>query len=254
MAIAQEDRHPITEIMQQTPDIPDSCQWAIFLRNHDELTLEMVTSKERDYMYQMYAADPRARINVGHPAPPGAAARERRRPHQADEQPAAVDARLADPLLRRRDRHGRQHLPRRPRRRAHADAVAAGAQRRVLARGSAAAVPAADHGPDLRLRGGQRRGAAARAVVAAQLDAPHAGRARGVPGFRPRQAHLPEARQPQDPRLPARVRRTRSSCAWPISRARRSRSSSISRRSRGACRWSSWAARRFRRSAICRTC
>jgi len=65
MAIAQEDRHPITEIMQQTPDIPDNCQWAIFLRNHDELTLEMVTNRERDYMYQMYAADPRARINLG---------------------------------------------------------------------------------------------------------------------------------------------------------------------------------------------
>ncbi len=65
MAMAQEDRHPITEIMYQTPDIPANCQWAIFLRNHDELTLEMVTSKERDYMYQMYAADPRARINVG---------------------------------------------------------------------------------------------------------------------------------------------------------------------------------------------
>ncbi|MBC7701557.1 maltose alpha-D-glucosyltransferase [Aquabacterium sp.] len=65
MAIAQEDRFPVTEIMQQTPDIPDSCQWAIFLRNHDELTLEMVTSKERDYMYNTYAADPRARINLG---------------------------------------------------------------------------------------------------------------------------------------------------------------------------------------------
>ncbi len=65
MAIAQEDRHPIIEIMQQTPDIPDNCQWAIFLRNHDELTLEMVTSRERDYMYRMYAADPRARINLG---------------------------------------------------------------------------------------------------------------------------------------------------------------------------------------------
>jgi maltose alpha-D-glucosyltransferase/alpha-amylase len=65
MAIAQEDRHPIVEIMQQTPDIPDGCQWAIFLRNHDELTLEMVTSKERDYMYLMYAADLRARINLG---------------------------------------------------------------------------------------------------------------------------------------------------------------------------------------------
>jgi maltose alpha-D-glucosyltransferase/alpha-amylase len=65
MAIAQEDRHPIVEIMQQTPDIPEGCQWAIFLRNHDELTLEMVTSKERDYMYTMYAADMRARINLG---------------------------------------------------------------------------------------------------------------------------------------------------------------------------------------------
>jgi len=65
MAIAQEDRYPITEIMQQTPDIPENCQWAIFLRNHDELTLEMVTKKERDYMYQMYAGDPRARLNLG---------------------------------------------------------------------------------------------------------------------------------------------------------------------------------------------
>src|ERR1700686_4754196 len=65
MAIAQEDRYPIIEIMQQTPDIPENCQWAIFLRNHDELTLEMVTSKERDYMYTIYAADLRARINLG---------------------------------------------------------------------------------------------------------------------------------------------------------------------------------------------
>jgi maltose alpha-D-glucosyltransferase/alpha-amylase len=65
MAIAQEDRHPVVDIMQQTPDIPENCQWAIFLRNHDELTLEMVTNRERDYMYRMYAADPRARINLG---------------------------------------------------------------------------------------------------------------------------------------------------------------------------------------------
>ncbi len=65
MAIAQADRYPIIEIMQQTPDIPESCQWAIFLRNHDELTLEMVTSKERDYMYTTYASDLKARINLG---------------------------------------------------------------------------------------------------------------------------------------------------------------------------------------------
>jgi maltose alpha-D-glucosyltransferase/alpha-amylase len=65
MAIAQEDRHPVIDILRQTPDIPDNCQWAIFLRNHDELTLEMVTDRERDYMYQIYAVDPRMRVNVG---------------------------------------------------------------------------------------------------------------------------------------------------------------------------------------------
>ena len=65
MALRQEDRHPITEILSQTPDIPDNCQWALFLRNHDELTLEMVTDEERDYMYQAYAADPQMRLNVG---------------------------------------------------------------------------------------------------------------------------------------------------------------------------------------------
>ncbi|WP_212631157.1 maltose alpha-D-glucosyltransferase [Pseudomonas sp. KB-10] len=65
MAIAQEDRFPITDILRQTPEIPPNCQWAIFLRNHDELTLEMVTDDERDYLWNYYAADSRARINLG---------------------------------------------------------------------------------------------------------------------------------------------------------------------------------------------
>ena len=65
MAVAQEDRHPITDIMRQTPEIPEGAQWSIFLRNHDELTLEMVTDDERDYLWRFYAADKRARINVG---------------------------------------------------------------------------------------------------------------------------------------------------------------------------------------------
>ncbi len=65
MALRLEDRHPVTEIMRQTPAIPDSCQWGLFLRNHDELTLEMVTDEERDYMYFAYSADPRMRVNVG---------------------------------------------------------------------------------------------------------------------------------------------------------------------------------------------
>jgi maltose alpha-D-glucosyltransferase/alpha-amylase len=65
MALHQEDRYPILDILEQTPDLPESCQWALFLRNHDELTLEMVTDEERDYMYRVYAHDQAARINLG---------------------------------------------------------------------------------------------------------------------------------------------------------------------------------------------
>jgi maltose alpha-D-glucosyltransferase/alpha-amylase len=65
MALHMEDRFPIVDIVQQTPAIPESAQWALFLRNHDELTLEMVTDEERDYMYRVYAFDPQARINLG---------------------------------------------------------------------------------------------------------------------------------------------------------------------------------------------
>jgi len=65
MALAQEDRHPVIDIMDQTPAIPEGAQWAVFLRNHDELTLEMVTDSERDYLWNFYASDPRMRINIG---------------------------------------------------------------------------------------------------------------------------------------------------------------------------------------------
>lgn len=65
MMLQMEDRYPITDIFEQTPAIPDNCQWGIFLRNHDELTLEMVTDEERDYMYKVYVKDPKARINLG---------------------------------------------------------------------------------------------------------------------------------------------------------------------------------------------
>ncbi len=65
MAVQLEDSFPILDILEQTPEIPETCQWATFLRNHDELTLEMVTDADRDYMYRMYASEPRARINLG---------------------------------------------------------------------------------------------------------------------------------------------------------------------------------------------
>jgi len=65
MALRMEDNFPIVDILQQTPPIPDNCQWALFLRNHDELTLEMVTDEDRDYMYRVYAQDPVMRVNLG---------------------------------------------------------------------------------------------------------------------------------------------------------------------------------------------
>ncbi len=65
MALQMENRYPIVDILEQTPEIPPACQWAIFLRNHDELTLEMVTDEERDYLYRFYARDPRMRLNLG---------------------------------------------------------------------------------------------------------------------------------------------------------------------------------------------
>jgi len=65
MALRRAQRHPITEILAQTPEVPEGCQWGIFLRNHDELTLEMVTDDERDYMWNEYAKDPRMKLNIG---------------------------------------------------------------------------------------------------------------------------------------------------------------------------------------------
>ncbi len=171
MAVAQEDRHAITDIIRQTPEIPEECQWAIFLRNHDELTLEMVTDRERDYLWETYAVRQARADQHGHPPPPRAADAERPAQDRAPELDAAVDARHADPLLRRRDHDGRQHLSRRPRRGAHADAVVRRPQRGLQPRRSAAALPADDPGPGLRLRRRQRGGAGGLALVLPQLDA-----------------------------------------------------------------------------------
>ena len=122
-------RHPRAD----AADPRRAAQWAIFLRNHDELTLEMVTDEERDYMYRAYADDPQARINLG--------IRRRLAPLLGNDRRKIelMNGLLfslpghAGHLLRRRDRHGRQRLPRRPQRRAHADAVERRPQRRLLA-------------------------------------------------------------------------------------------------------------------------
>ena len=132
MALRQEDRLPITDIMAQTPAIPDTCQWGLFLRNHDELTLEMVTDDERDYMYLAYSADPRMRINLGIRRRLAPLVDNNRRRIELLNSLLLLLSRHAHHLLRRRNRHGRQHLSRRPQRRPHSDAVERRPQRRVF--------------------------------------------------------------------------------------------------------------------------
>ena len=234
MAIAQEDRHPITDIMRQTPDIPDNCQWAIFLRNHDELTLEMVTDKERDYLWNTYAADRRARINLG--------IRRRLAPLMENDRRkielmnSLLLSMPGTPVIYYGDEIGMGdniYLGDR-------DGVRTPMQWSPDRNGGfsradpAAAVPAADHGPGLRLRGGQRRGAGARPVFAAELDAPHARGAQAAarPSAAARCSFL-YPRQPQDPRLSARVRGRDDPVRRQPRRARRRRSSSTSRDFRG---------------------
>ena len=207
MAIAQEDRFPITDILRQTPDIPPNCQWAIFLRNHDELTLEMVTDRERDYLWNFYAADRRARINLGirrRLAP--LLERDRRRielmnslllsmpgtpvMYYGDEIGMGDNIHLGDrdgvrtPMQWSPDRNGGF---------SRANPGVAGA--------------AGHHGSALRLRRGQRRDAGHGPALDAQLDASHAGHPVAASGVRPRHGcgcWLSD--QPQDPRVPARVR------------------------------------------------
>ncbi len=196
MAIAQEDRFPITDIVRQTPDIPPNCQWALFLRNHDELTLEMVTDVERDYLWSTYASDPRARINLGIRRRLAPLMDNDRRKIELVNALLAVVSRHPDHLLRRRDRDGRQHLSGRSQRRAHPDAMDAGPQWRLLALRPGAAVPAHHHGPGLRLRSRERGGAVAQHRFAAELDQAADLGAQVQPGVRPRRAVLHPHPQP----------------------------------------------------------
>src|SRR5581483_11456044 len=145
------------------------------------------------------------------PTPARAAARQRPRRDPADARDPLLAARRAGPLLRRRGGYGRQHLPRRPRRRAHADAVDERPQRRLLARGLPAALPAAVDGPRLRVPGGERRGAVAPAELAAALAAPPRRAAQGPPGVWARHLRGTAAGEPAHLRARAAVRRRHDS-------------------------------------------
>ena len=140
-----------------------------------------------------------------HPAPPGPAAEQQPAPDRAHERAPLLAPGHAGHLLRGRDRDGRQHLPRRPQRRAHADAVERRPQRRLLARQPAAALPAGDRRPRVPLRVRQRRDAARQPALAARLDPAAHRAAQAAPGLRSRLARVPPPREPQGPRLHAQV-------------------------------------------------
>ena len=151
---------PIVDMLEQTPPIPANCQWVLFLRNHDELTLEMVTDEERDYMYRVYAQDQQARINVG--------IRRRLAPllgnsrRKIELMNGLLFSLPGTPVLYYGDEIGMgdNFYLGRPERRAHADAVEPRPQRGLLAGELAEAVLAGDHRPRVPLRDDQRRGPA----------------------------------------------------------------------------------------------
>ena len=236
MALAQEDRHP--DHRHHAPDAGDPGQLPVGdlpaqprradARNGDRRASATICGT-------FYAADRRARINLGIRRRLAPLLEQRPAQDRADERLLLSHAGHAGDLLRRRDRHGRQHLSRRPRRRAHADAVVARPQRRLLAAPTRQRLyPAADHGPDLRLPGGQRRGAAREPGIAAQLDAAHDRGRASASGVRPRHAALPLSRATARCSPICASTRARRSSASPTCRARRRRSSSTCRRSRGA--------------------
>ena len=234
MALRMEDRYPILDILEQTPDLPETAQWALFLRNHDELTLEMVTDEERDYMYRVYAADPQARINLGIRRRLAPLLGNNRRRIELHERPALLVAR-ARPVIYYGDEIGMgdnvylgdRNGVRTP------DAVVVRPQRRLLAGRPPAPLPARHHRRRVPLRGRQRRRPAGQPAVAALVDAPHHRAAQAPPGLRPRLAALPASRataaswpssastttRPSSSSPTCRATRSGQSCPWPSTRA-----------------------------------
>ncbi len=226
MALRLEDRHPVTEIMAQTPAIPDICQWGLFLRNHDELTLEMVTDEERDYMYLAYSADPRMRVNVG--------IRRRLAPLMENNRRriellnSILFSFPGTPILYYGDEIGMGDNIYLGDRNGVRTPMQWSADRnaRLLARQPGPALQPARHGSGVRLRGDQRRGPAGRAVEPAQLDPAHDRAAQTVQGVRPRHASSSSSR-PTGRSWPTCAGTTASRCcASPTCRVSRSRSSS----------------------------
>ena len=223
MATRMEDRYPVTEILQLTPPIPENCQWALFLRNHDELTLEMVTDEERDYMYRVYAQDRHMRINLGirrRLAP--LLENDRRRIELMN---ALLFSLPGTPVIYYGDEIGMgdnfylgdRNGVRTPMQ------WSARPQRRILARQSAAALPAGEHRSGVPLRSDQRGDAAEQSALAAVVDEAAAGAAQAVARHGPRQSL--EFLYPGEPaRAGVRATATKRSACWWWRTSRGSRS------------------------------
>ena len=206
IALRKEDRSPIVEIMESTPEIPPESQWALFLRNHDELTLEMVTDEERDYMWSEYASDRRARINLGI---------RRRLAPLVDNSRRRIEllnslllSMPGTPVIYYGDEIGMgDNVFLGDRNGVRTPMQWTGDRNAGFSTADTRRALRADRGrPGLWLPGGERRGAGADARLAAALDAPHHPRPPRVPGLRARDAAVPEAGEPPRARLPARAR------------------------------------------------
>ena len=236
-------------------DAADSpgCQWGLFLRNHDELTLEMVTDEERAFMYYAYAHERDMKLNLGirrrlAPLMDG----DRRRVELLN---CLLLTLPGSPIIYYGDEIGMgdNGVARRPRRRAHAHAVVARPQRGILERRARASLPAGHHGSGLRLRGGERGRADATAVVAPQHDATAPGGAADVAGLRAWHHRVPAPAQLASARVSAPARaRDAADRRQPLA-GLLSRSSSTSPRSPGSRRPRCWAGPRFLRSGRART-
>ena len=212
LSMARQDASPLAHAVEARPAVVAEGQWATFVRNHDELTLDRLTGSERQEVFKAFGPRKKScRSTTGAAPARPADARRRPGPHPAALQPDVLAPRHAGPLLRRGDRHGREPLGRPAPRRPHADAVERGPQRRLLHRPRGRPRLARREG-GLRALGGQRRRPAPRPGLDAHLRALAGARLPGVPGARLGRLH------------PARLRRSRPS--WPTGAAGRTAASS----------------------------
>ncbi len=252
MAVRQEDRHPIVEILRQTPDIPEICQWGLFLRNHDELTLEMVTDEERDYMYQTYASDPQMRINGGIRRRLAPLMENSRR--RIELMNSLLFSLPGTPVIYYGDEIGMgDNIYLGDRNGVRTPMQWTGDRNGGFSRADAARLYAPrHHRSGLWLQRRQRRGAGAGAVLAPQLDEAAHRPAQTASCLRTRRHRVRHVAQPQGPRLRAPRRDGHRSCAWPTCREACSPWSSICHASAAWCRSRCSARRSSRVSAISR--